>query len=183
MNSENPIGADNQQGRPQEELPPQYIAGFVDGEGCFSVSIYPHPTVRYGTRFQIQPCFQVYQERANVGILERIRDYFGAGRISSKGPNSTVMTLSIHSRRDLLSVVVPFFEQYPLLSLKNEDFLKFKEIVLAMERKEHLTSEGFERIVRMAFSMNQEESSGSTGSRIFLRNPQRLHAEQLTFSC
>ncbi len=155
MNSENPIGADNQQGRSQGELPPQYIAGFVDGEGCFSVSIYPHPTVRYGARFQIQPCFQVYQERANVEILERIRDYFGFGSIASKGPNSTVMTLSIQSRRALLSVVIPFFEQYPLFSLKHKDFLKFKEIVLAMERKEHLSAEGFERIVRLAFSMNQ----------------------------
>jgi len=183
MNSENPIGADNQQGRPQEELPPQYIAGFVDGEGCFSVSIYPHPTVRYGTRFQIQPCFQVYQERANVGILERIRDYFGCGRISSKGPNSTVMTFSIHSRPDLLNVVVPFFEQYPLLSLKNEDFLKFREIVLAMEKKEHLTSEGFEWIVRMAFSMNQRGKQRKYKLEDLLAEPSETACRAASTSC
>jgi hypothetical protein len=34
--SENPIGADNQQERPGVE---QWVVGFVDGEGCFSISV------------------------------------------------------------------------------------------------------------------------------------------------
>ena len=40
MSSENPFGADNQQEtvRSTLELDPRWVTGFVDGEGCFSVS-------------------------------------------------------------------------------------------------------------------------------------------------
>jgi hypothetical protein len=155
MQGDNPSGADNQQGRPQDSLSPDYVAGFVDGEGCFCVSIYRHPTVRYGSRFQIAPCFQAYQERSNVVILERLKEFFGCGTITSKGPNSSVMTYSVYSRKDLMRVVIPFFEQHPLISRKNDDFLKFRDIVMAMERKTHRTPEGFRMVVETAFSMNQ----------------------------
>jgi hypothetical protein len=49
---------------------------------------------------------------------------------------------------------ISFFEQYPLVLRKHEDFLKFREVVLAMQRKEHRTDRGFRRIVELAFSMN-----------------------------
>ena len=38
--SENPIGADNQQETELAEIDPWWVVGFVDGEGCFSVSIH-----------------------------------------------------------------------------------------------------------------------------------------------
>jgi hypothetical protein len=127
----------------------------VDGEGCFSVSIRPHPTVRYGRRCVIGAVFQVYQHQDNLQLLEEIRDFFGCGRITSKGPNSSVMTLAVSKRADLEERIVPFFERYALRSKKRKDFLKFREVVLAMQRKEHLTQAGYQRIVRIAFSMNQ----------------------------
>ena len=36
MGSDNPSGADNQQERPGFE---EWVVGFVDGEGCFSISV------------------------------------------------------------------------------------------------------------------------------------------------
>ena len=155
VSGDNPTGADNQQGRPSRALTPQYIAGFVDGEGCFSVSIHPHPTVRYGTTWLVAPCFQVYQLESNAEILERIREHFGVGRITPKGPNSSVMTYSVYRRAHLESVIIPFFDANPLVSEKYHDFLKFRQIVLAMQRKEHRTEAGFRSIVEAAFSMNQ----------------------------
>ena len=156
MDSDNPSGGDNQQGRPRGgSLTPDYVAGFIDGEGCFSVSIHPHPTTRYGRRWLIAPCFQAYQHRDNVMILEALRDFFGCGRISSKGPNSSVMTYSVYRRSELESVIIPFFERYPLMSRKHEDFVKWSEVVRLMQRKAHRTEEGFRRIVELAFATNQ----------------------------
>ncbi len=66
------------------------------------------------------------------------------------------MTFAVSGRQDLITAIIPFFERHPLHSTKQEDFLKFREIVLAMERKEHRTEDGFEAIVRLAFSMNQQ---------------------------
>src|ERR671915_2268739 len=154
MSSDNPSGGDNQQGRSRGSLTPDYVSGFVDGEGCFSVSIHPHPTVRYGRRWLIAPCFQAYQHRDNVEILEQLRDFFGCGRITAKGP-SNVMTYSVYRREDLESVIIPFFDRHPLVSRKHEDFVKFREIVRAMQLRLHRTDEGFRRIVELAFSMNQ----------------------------
>ena len=155
MSSDNPTGADNQQGRPQGKLTPDYVSGFVDGEGCFSVSIRPHPTVRYGSRCVIGPVFQIYQHHDDLELLEKLQEFFDCGRITSKGPTSNVMTYAVSGRRDLIERIIPFFERHPLNSSKHEDFLKFKTIVYAMDRKEHRTDEGFRRIVELAFSMNK----------------------------
>ena len=88
-------------------------------------------------------------------ILEAIREFFGCARITAKGPNSDVMTYSVYRRSDLESVIIPFFDRYPIVSRKHENFLKFREIVLAMQKNLHRTSDGFRRIVELAFSMNQ----------------------------
>jgi LAGLIDADG endonuclease len=155
MGGDNPTGGDYQQGRPRCSLTPDYVAGFVDGEGCFSVSVHPHPTVRYGNRWLTAPAFQAYQHRDNVEILHRIQGFFGCGRVVPKGPNSNVMTYSAYRRTDLESVIVPFFERHPLVSNKQKEFERFAEIVRLMQRKAHRTEDGFRRIVELAFAMNQ----------------------------
>jgi LAGLIDADG DNA endonuclease family protein len=178
MISDNPMGADHQQGRSQGILSPDYVAGFIDGEGCFCVSIHPHPSVEQPERWLFGHSFQAYQHRDNVGILEKLRDFFGCGRISAKGPNSHVMTYSVYRRADLVKRIIPFFDVHPLISRKQEDFMKFREIVLAMTRKEHRTEEGFKRLVELGFSMNQRGKQRRYAIEEVLRNPQRLHAEQ-----
>ncbi len=180
MVGDNPSGADHQQGRPQlDALTPDYVAGFIDGEGCFSVSVHPHPTVRYGTRWLIAPCFRTYQHRDNAAILEKIREFFGCGGIAAKGPNSTVMTYSVYRRSDLESVIIPFFEQHPLRSRKQEDFLKFRGHRLDDAEQQHRSNDGFLKIIELAFSMNQRGKQRRYTIEEVLRNPQRLHAEQL----
>ena len=56
MSSENLNGAGNQQERPGFE---QWIVGFVDGEGCFSISIVRNASCRLG--WQVQHEFSVTQ--------------------------------------------------------------------------------------------------------------------------
>jgi hypothetical protein len=61
VSSDNPTGADNQQEtiKPRIELDPSWVVGFVDGEGCFSVSIHKNPYVRRTRGWQVNPVFQV----------------------------------------------------------------------------------------------------------------------------
>ena len=92
MTGDDPSGGDHQQGRPRCSLTPDYVVGFMEGEGCFGVSVHPHPSMRYGTRWLIAPCFQAYRHRDNVEVLEKLRTYFGCGSITAKGPTSSVMT-------------------------------------------------------------------------------------------
>ncbi|KKW16940.1 MAG: LAGLIDADG homing endonuclease [Parcubacteria group bacterium GW2011_GWA1_50_14] len=51
--------------------------------------------------------------------------------------------------------VIPFFEKYPIIGKKYQEFIRFREIVKMLERKEHRTTQGFKKIVQIAYSMNQ----------------------------
>ena len=154
MSSDNLTGADNQQetAQPRLVLDPQWVVGFVDGEGCFSVSIHSHPGVRsFG--WQVNPVFQVSQHRVARRVLDALVPFFGCGRVRSKGPLSSVMTFAVDRRRDLLERIIPFFEANPPL-VKDRDFRTFAEICRRLHDGAHFTQQGFEDVVRLAFAMN-----------------------------
>ena len=155
MSSQNPTGADNQQetARSTLELDPHWVVGFVDGEGCFSVSVHRNANERSTGGWQLHPVFHVYQHVMYRDVLEELVAFFGLGRLRSKGPESSVWTYAVDSLRDQEAAVLPFFENYPL-RIKRADFERFALIVRAMRRKEHLDPDGFERLVRIAYSMN-----------------------------
>jgi LAGLIDADG endonuclease len=155
VSSNNPSGAENQQETVESplELDPYWIAGFVDGEGCFSVSVHRNRYMHRHGGWQLQAAFQVYQHQDHLDVLEALKSYFGCGSITSKGPGSSVMTYSVYRLEDLSSRIVPFFENTKL-RVKDEDFRSFASIVRAMEKHEHLSESGFESIVRLAYAMN-----------------------------
>jgi hypothetical protein len=151
MSSENASGAENQQERP---LNPWYVTGFVEAEGCFSVGVRPHPKVVRPTRWMMQPVFQAYQHKDGIDILEALRGFFGCGTLVPKGPNSNVITFSVHGRENLALHVIPHFQRYPLQTYKAREFERFRAVVLRMRNGEHRTPEGFVELARIAFSMN-----------------------------
>jgi hypothetical protein len=155
MDSENPSGADNQQETaiPSLVLDPNWIAGFVDGEGCFSVSVHRSSMMHRHGGWQLQPVFHVYQHQDHQDVLEAMVPTFGSGRVRPKGPRSSVMTYVVEALRDLEAAIVPFFERHPLI-VKRDDFSSFAAIVRSMRKKEHLTRSGFEHLVHIAYGMN-----------------------------
>ncbi len=155
MGSENPSGADNQQetAGPCSVLEPNWIAGFVDGEGCFSVSVHRSEMMRRRGGWQLQPVFSVYQHHDHREVLEAMVSTFGCGRVRPKGPRSSISTFAVESLRDLEEAVLPFFERHALL-VKGDDVRAFAAAVRSVRRKEHLTRSGFERLVRIAYGMN-----------------------------
>ena len=145
---------DDQQETARITLDPAWIVGFVDGEGCFSVSF--HRNERFASRsfgWQINPTFHLYQHLRHRFILDAVQRHFGVRRIAAKGPGSTVLTYSVQRRTDVSGIIIPFFERHPLL-VKADDFRIFAEIVAGLRKGEHFTASGFERIVRSAYTMN-----------------------------
>ena len=70
------MGADNQ----QERLDMQWIAGFVDGEGCFHVGINRQPKMTLG--WQVLPEFRIVQHKRDREILNRIQSTLGIGKVT-----------------------------------------------------------------------------------------------------
>jgi hypothetical protein len=144
------MNGENQQER---LLTPDYLAGFIDGEGCFSVTVHPNPNARFG--WLIDPDFTINQHRQSRELLESIRKFLGCGKIYEKSPNkSNVLTFVVYGRRTILEKIIPFLDAHPVLSNKRHDYAKFRDVVLRLTNKEHHTLEGFQSIVRIAFGMN-----------------------------
>jgi hypothetical protein len=166
VSSENPTGADNQQetAGSRLELEPHWVVGFVDGEGCFSVSIHRNPNARTTGGWQLHPVLHVYQHVRYRAVLEEFVVFFGCGRVRPKGPKSSVWTYAVDSLKRLEGSILPFFERYPLV-VKQADFRNFTAIVRMMRQREHLTADGF-RTCRAACLRNEcERQAARTNPR------------------
>jgi hypothetical protein len=128
-----------------------YISGYVDGEGCFTVSISPRAKLLAG--WEVRPSLSVSQNGDRAEVLQLIQAYFGCGGIR---PDRSDKTLKWETRRleDLLERVIPHFERYPLLSGKHADFERFAAICRLMAGGMHRTQSGLIRIVELASGMN-----------------------------
>jgi LAGLIDADG DNA endonuclease family protein len=166
-------GADNQQERLDG-----YIAGYVDGEGSFSVSVQRNRTCRVG--FQLVPEFHVSQNGDRAQVLDLIRARLGCGYIKPNGKRDRAVVLVVRERRALLESVIPFFERVPLLSSKREDFEKFARVVWQMALGRHRTLAGFGELLELALSMNGGGKFRHIrwNELVAVQNPQRLYAGQ-----
>jgi hypothetical protein len=153
VSSDKPSGADNQQETRSVALDPWWIVGFTDGEGCFSVSVHRNDLARPTGGWHLQPTFQVSQHEDHRVILLALRDFFDCGTVRSKGEKSAVEVYVVHSTIKLVERVIPFFERYEL-RVKRDDFEKFADIVRSIRSRGHHRPEEFDRLVRLAYSMN-----------------------------
>ena len=130
-----------------------FLAGLIEGEGSLCVSIKDHKPSRFG--YLVQPEFFVYQHKVRRGLLELAGSVFETGRIDAKHV-ATKTCWSFRSEVDGASfeTVIPFFERYMAFSCKKRDFQLFREIVMAMDRKEHHDPHGLVKIVKKAYQMN-----------------------------
>jgi hypothetical protein len=158
MKSKNVSGADNQQERFTFI---GWIVGFVDGEGCFTVSFFKHPKSRLRLKWQVFPEFVITQEVKSKRALEKIQKFFGCGAIYLNkrydNHHEHLMKYVVRNRRDLLTKIIPFFESYHLKTAKKEDFRIFSRIVRMMDKKKHLTERGLDKIRSMVKKMNRRK--------------------------
>jgi LAGLIDADG endonuclease len=128
-----------------------YVSGYVDGEGCFTISIAPRATLVVG--WEVRPGFSVSQNGDRAEVLHALQAYFGCGSIR---PDRSDRTLKWETRRleDILDRVIPHFETYPLLSGKQLDFERFASVCRLMATGAHRRRDGLREIVELARAMN-----------------------------
>ena len=131
-------------------LEAQWVVGFVDGEGCFYVGINSQPEMKTG--YQVLPEFTVVQHERDVQLLYALKQFFGCGVVRRN--HGERMAYRVRGFEHLQERVVPFFEKHPLKTKKHLDFLKFRKILMMMQRNEHLTPDGIEKIRQIASEMN-----------------------------
>ena len=157
MQSNKALGAGNQQER-LETI--GWITGFVDGEGCFSVSIFRNMSqTKLG--WQVFPEFVVSQGEKSLESLELIKEYFDCGYIIRNNRHDNhheaMMKYCVRSIADLREKIIPFFDQHQLKTYKRNDFQVFKKIVQIIFDKKHLSQKGLERIAKLISTMNRRK--------------------------
>ena len=149
------------------DLNAQWIVGFTDGEGCFYVGI--HPNLQMTQKVQVLPEFTVVQHQRDIKVLYALKEYFGCGVVRVNHGNRYCYRVRGHA--NLLEKILPFFEKHSLKTMKRIDFEKFRDVVLLMEKKEHLTVEGLLSIRQIQKTMNR---SGSMKTQPYLSDdPER----------
>jgi len=133
------------------KLNPDWLVGFIDGVGCFHVEISKHPEVKFN--YQILPELTVVQHKRDIALLYRIRSVMECGVVRKN--HGDQYCWRVRNLKNLVEGVVPFFETHKLKSKKAVEFKKFAKVVRAMMNKEHLTEEGFNKIYKIASSMNR----------------------------
>jgi hypothetical protein len=100
----------------QYELNPQWLTGFVAGEGSFSASPYNLKIKAYRARFFIS------QHKRDLVLLEHIASYLGTGTVYKTG--IFTYNYEVSSYKNNHDVILPFFNKYPLpvVSLKAKNF-------------------------------------------------------------
>ena len=175
MLSKKSFSADNQQER-LETI--GWIVGFVDGEGCFSVSIIRNSTTKL--KYQVFPEFVVTQGAKSISSLKELQTYFRCGTIVENkrkdNHRESLYKYCVRSIKDLKENVIPFFEKHKLRTAKKEDFKKFVQVISMFESKKHLEMKGLQEIAKVIEQMNRKvpskflESSETVRQTMLVKN-------------
>lgn len=144
--SERPIYNNNESIVP---LNPWFLTGFADAESCFILSISKDSSKALGWR--VRTLFTIELHEKDIALLELIRDFFGVGNIYS--PRSTIKQYKVATVKDL-QVIIDHFNEFPLITKKRVDFELFKAAVTLISDKEHLSKEGFDKLLSIRSSLN-----------------------------
>ncbi len=151
------ISADNQQERLEMA---GWISGFTDGEGSFVISVVNNSTARFGKQIFLE--FVITQGAKSLSVLEAIKEFFHCGTIILNkrydNHNDDIYRYCVRSISDLNGIIIPFFEQFPLRTYKQNDFVLFGRALEMMGEKQHLKMIGWNEILKIASKMNRKKS-------------------------
>ena len=127
-----------------------YLAGFVDGEGSFNVSLRKKSDYKVG--WQPVLSFNVSQKERTILVL--MKRYFKCGIIKRR--KDGLYSYDVTNPRAIQEIIIPFFEKYSFLSVnKKNNFSLFKKIVRLMAEKRHLEPDGFIGLLRIRERLNK----------------------------
>lgn len=127
-----------------EKLSGDYIAGFVDGEGCFALKFRRDVRHERGKRSGVKPVyfywdieFAIVLRGDDKEILDRINYTLGCGTVRTNKKGDA--RYSITDINDLSQKIIPFFEEFKLHAKKKHDFKLWKESVKIFLRNQRLS--------------------------------------------
>lgn len=142
-----------------QEIPdPQWLIGFIDGEGCFIINTQQSISTSGKTLNKIWLSFYITQHTRDSQLMESIVKYLDCGKVFKRSSQSAV-DFKVMKFEEIIGKVIPFLQKYSLQSVKQENFLDWVKASNLIENKEDLTAEGLEKIYIIKNGMNKKEKN------------------------
>ena len=135
-----------------ENLNPQWVSGFVAGDGGFSIYVRP----KMNSLSQVVSCrFHIAQHSKDLELMKIFIKFFDCGTVVSRSNlNTPRCDFIVQDITSLLYKILPHFDTFPLLNLKQEDYICFKKCMTIIKLKKHLTTEGLNTLKKLNYEMN-----------------------------
>nr|YP_010390835.1 LAGLIDADG endonuclease [Fusarium brasilicum]UPX01629.1 LAGLIDADG endonuclease [Fusarium brasilicum]UPX01681.1 LAGLIDADG endonuclease [Fusarium brasilicum]UPX01835.1 LAGLIDADG endonuclease [Fusarium cortaderiae] len=124
------------------KLDPNWVTGFVDAEGCFSTII----EVSEDLKRKVRVSFEINLHEKDEQILVSIKSFFGVGQVYNRSDKKISM-YRVTNVNYIKDNIIPHFIEYPLMSKKALDFLLWSKVIEIILNKEHLSEEGFLKVL------------------------------------
>ena len=122
-----------------------WLAGFSDADASFQIKL-----ISKNKRTEARLNYQIDQKENTLLIL--IKNFLG-GNIGYRKSQDTYYYGSTSFGSAVK--VINYFDQYPLLSSKHLNYLKWRKAYILIQNKEHLTESGLEKIIKLKKTMNR----------------------------
>jgi hypothetical protein len=133
---------------------PNWIAGFVSGDGNFLISIFKSNN---RTGFTIRLMFRITQHSRDIILMKSLISYLGCGFYAASYTSSNLDygNFVVSNLPDINQKIIPFFKKYPINGNKNFDYSDFCKAASIMTAKGHTTLQGLEEIRKLKKGMNK----------------------------
>ena len=97
-----------------------------------------------------------------------IQEFFNVGHITTRVRNGRSMAAySVQSIKDICQVIIPHFNQYPLITSKSVDFDLFKRALNIMYNNKKMNHDNIMEILSFKASMGKNIGLSPTLSKLF----------------
>lgn len=121
------------------ELDPDWISGFITGEGSFTYFTRTRKSSAGNTVKDYTLVMEVSQLSKDWFILNSIKDFFSTGKVYTETRGITKFRLT--DKKEIIRSIIPYFNNYPLEGRKALQYAIWIKIVNILETEQKRTVE------------------------------------------
>lgn len=93
-----------------------------------------------------------------MGILYDLQRFFNCGNLHIDNKKESARKFNVNKLSDIIDIIIPHFDKYPLKTSKRLDFLDFKKVAFMMKDGLHLKKDNEKIILAIKNNMNSRRS-------------------------
>ena len=135
---------------------PWWVTGYTDavpyGSGCFILNIFKNKNVPKG--YSAKLVYQITAQDTDHEIMYALKAFFNG--VLGKAHYIEYTSYRVYSIKNIVEIILPHFESYPLYSAKSMYFVLWSKCAQLIHAKLHLTEEGFTKLLTYKASFSKK---------------------------